>query len=282
MSIAALNFAFEPVSMEAKLPALRLTIEGEPIDPAANNPSLGDLDAMLRYARSGLSARNYQIERCRWARLNQDGVLEVELSCFVWPSRPELVYSVSLPAEATPGRVEAVRLQRQWKYWVGGNKLIELPWRLEGAALSWQPGFTCVDEFSAPVAAPGLRHEYATIEVLGEQPCFGVLVVQGTATGFRHRFTLRFAKFDEDGTVQSIELESVPVSATWNDEEGEGQTASAEVEIPRCVRDLLETCADGRALFNLSVKRNEAEGRDVAYSTCTGKMLAMRPRYKNA
>ena len=135
---------------------------------------------------------------------------------------------------------------------------------------------------ATPVAAPGLRHEYATIEVLGEQPCFGVLVVQGTATGFRHRFTLRFAKFDEDGTVQSIELESVPVSATWNDEEGEGQTASAEVEIPRCVRDLLETCADGRALFNLSVKRNEAEGRDVAYSTCTGKMLAMRPRYKNA
>ncbi len=282
MTIAALNFAFEPLSTENKLPALRLTIEGEPIDPAANNPSLGDLDVMLRYARSGLSARNYQVERCRWARMRESGILEVELSCFVWPSRPELVYSVSLPAEATPGLVEAVRLQRQWKYWIGGNGILELPWRLEGVALSWQPGFACVDEFSAAITPPYLRHEYATIDVLGEQPCYGILVVQGTAIGFRHRFTLRFAKFDENGPSQSIELESVPVSATWTDEEGEAQTASADVKIPQCVRNLLETCADGRSLFSLSVRRNEAEGRDIAYSTCTGKILGMRPRYKDA
>ena len=50
----------------------------------------------------------------------------------------------------------------------------------------------------------------------------------------------------------------------------------------QCVRNLLETCADGRSLFSLSVRRNEAEGRDIAYSTCTGRMLAMRPRYKDA
>lgn len=282
MTIAALNFAFEPVATEEKLASLRLTIEGEPVDPAANNPSLGDLGAMLRYARSGLSARNYQLERCRWATLRANGVLEVELSCFVWPSRPELAYTVGLPAEVRPGPVEAVRLQRQWKYWVGGNGLLELPWRLEGAALYWQPGFACVDEFCSAITPPDLRHEYATIEVLGELPSYGVLVVQGTAIGFRHRFSLQFAKFDENGPAQSIELESVPVSATWTDEEGEIRTESADVEIPQCVRDLLATCADGRPLFNLSVKRNGAKGRDIAFSTCTGKMLAMRPRYKDA
>lgn len=281
MARAAVDFSFTPLVTDQRLPALRLTIEGEPVDPMTNNPSLSDLAAMLRYARSGLSAREYQLDRCRWATLHADGTLEVQLSCFVWPSRPELVYSLALPGIATPGPVEAVQLSRQWKFWISGRGLLELPWRLEEAGFSWQPGFSCVNEFSAPIPAPELRHEYATIEVLGKQSCYGVLVVRGTAVGLRHVFTLSFAKIEGNGELYSTDIESVPVSASWVDEDGETRTATAEVAIPPCVRDLLETCSDGRALLGMRVKRNATEGRDIAYSTCTGRVLGMRTRDKN-
>ena len=261
-----------------------MTLEPEHIDRRENLADLADIDAMLAAAMSGLSARSRQLERCRWAKWLEDGSLEVTLSCFAWPSRPDLAYSLHLPPGVTAAPPVAVELSRSWKYWVGGSRSIELPWHLEGAQLHWHAAIGCSNEFSEAIAAPAISHQFARIELGG--PAYGVLVATGTARGFRHDLSINYSKLattDEDAeaapgkpVLNRIEAESISLRATWENEHGEEAEDTAELAIPQCVRELLAACEDGSWLVNGSISHEDVGIMNIYYSTCDGKILARR------
>lgn len=261
-------------------PDLRCAIEGEPAATSAS-ASLADVAAMLTRAQSGRSAWTYLLDRCSVAQFSEDGALRVTLACYVWPSRPDLAYTLTLPDGAIPGPISLIQDERQWRFWISGRGVLTLPWRLEGARFEWFPGYPCVDAFCQPVAPPAIHHEHARITVSAEQDVYGLLTAFGLACGFRHEFTVAFGKLDAEGSPQKIEAESLPVSVAWLDAEGEQQRAEAEVEIPQCARDLLSTCDNGQAIASITVKHGGGGTVEVAYNTCTGEVLAVRRRQAN-
>ena len=271
MNAAGLDISF---TGQDEAPDCRCTLEAEIPPHGANNPTPGDLAAMLARAQSGQSARTYQMESCPCASFRDDGTLVVSLAVYVWPSLPNLRYTLHLPDEAVPGEITIHRRQRQWKFWADGAGTLNLPWRLEDAVLSWQPGIPCMDARCNVVAAPALRHEHAQVFVAGD--VYGVIVAQGAACGFRHEFFVELGKFDSEGKPQQVDLDAVPVSVTWRDADGEEQSAEVSVPIPACAKGLLAACSDGRAVYSVSVRSARPGGWEVAYSSCDGKVLGVR------
>ena len=268
---AAFDISF---SGQAETPDYRCTLEAEVPPHGANNPTPGDLAAMLARAQSGQSARTYQMESCPSASFRDDGTLIVALAVYVWPSLPDLRYTLHLPDEATAGEITIHRRARQWKFWADGAGTLSLPWRLEDAVLSWQDDIPCMDAHCNVVAAPALRHEHARVFVAGD--VYGVIVAQGAACGFRHEFSVGLGKFDGDGKPQVIDLDAVPVSVTWRDAEGEEQSAEVSVPIPACAKALLTACSDGRGVFRGRARRADGGRWEIAYSTCDGSVLGIR------
>lgn len=259
-----------------RLPDLRLTLEPEYIDPRAALANLADIDAMLAAARSGASAHIRQMENCRWARMQADGTVHVRLSVMVWPSEPGLQYRLTAPANINiqPGIYTEKGKHR--KYWVSGGGAIELPWCLQNAALRWHSASGCRDAWSNPAPAPGLRQNRARIEIDGDR-VFGVLQVTGTAVGFLHYLEFDARKIEEqDGRriITGFAADSFEVQAEWTDEKGETRTESATVDIPPCVKALLERCAGGG--FRFRTRDDSAPPVTVYYSTCDGSVLAVR------
>lgn len=268
----ALSIPFAPDASAAS-PDRRVTLEAESDSADSVAATLADLDAMLAIARSGRSAWAYLVGRCRAARVRADGALIVRLACRVWPSRADLHYDLDLPDEVQPGVVTPLRVERQYKTWVSGGRVVELPWRMERARVAWPYG--CHDSHSRAVPVPAARHDQARI-VMDADDAHGILAVGGVAVGYRHEFSLVFAKFDDQGRPQRIDLESVPVTARWRDAAGEEQTAEIELPIPACARTLLTTCNTGQVIVGGEIRRAAQRYYEVAYSTCTGKELGIR------
>lgn len=261
----------------AERPDLRVRLEAEAGAASGSRPTLDDLDAMTARAASGMSARTVVAERCKAARFGADGEVIVTLAVLVWPSRADLRYELDLPPEATPGAVEVIREERQYKAWASGGGVIELPWRMESASPAWAYG--CWDEFSRAIPGPALSHDQARI-IVGEGRdggVQGIVTVAGMAVGYRHEFSLAFGKIDpESGAPTSIDIDSVPVAARWTGADGEEETAELDLPIPDCAKSLLAACPDGEAVFSGRAKEAEADVYEVAYSSCSGKMLAIR------
>ena len=276
MSDASLTIAFEADEADAaEAPDLRVALEAEA--GAGSRPTLDDIDRMMTRAASGMSARTVLAERCAAARFTKDGEVVVTLAVLVWPSRADLRYELDLPGEATPGAVTVIRAERQYKTWASGGGVIELPWRMEAAAPAWAYG--CWDEFSREIPGPRLSHDQARILVEGERArdAHGIVAVTGAAVGFRHEFSLTIGKIDpESGAVSAIDIESVPVAARWTNADGETVTAELDLPVPECAKALLAECPDGAGQFSGRAKEAEAGVWEVAYSSCSGRMLGMR------
>ena len=97
------------------------------------------------------------------------------------------------------------------------------------------------------------------------------------AVGFRHEFSLVFGKIDPDtGAVSIIDIDSAPVAARWIGADGEEETAELDIPVPDCAKTLLAACADGTGVFSARSREAGEEVWEVAYSSCDGKMLAIR------
>ena len=62
----------------------------------------------------------------------------------------------------------------------------------------------------------------------------------------RRRSRVGTVVHDSSGRAVAIRLDDVPVSATWIDETGASQSASVNIPVPDCAKQLLEACDDGR------------------------------------
>lgn len=268
----AITIPFEAPPGVVEVPDLRVRLEAD--DSTSGRASLGDIDQMLARAAVGLSARTVVAERCRAARFGADGEVILRLAVLVWPSRADLRYTLDLPEEAKPGPVTAWRAPRQHKAWVSGGGVIALPWRMERAHPVWAYG--CWDARSGDIPGPALRHDQARIIVEGGEDVYGIVAVNGAAVGFRHEFSLPLGKIDDEGRPQRIDIEEIPITARWIGADGEEETASLDLPVPDCAKELLGECPDGVGRYSGEIRVAKKRLYEVAYNSCTGQMLAYR------
>lgn len=280
MSTASATVAYTARDAADRLPALRLWLEPENVSRRHNRATLADIDAMLALVRSGASARNRQASRCGWAKWAANGDLVVTLALWVWPSDIDLQYSLTLPPNVTSAPRVLERLPRDTKFWVAGSGgEIELPWLLEDASFAWHPRIGVWDEKSRPAEPPEITQDKARLVLTGEGERYGVLWARGTAVGWRHDISIRYPKggdAQDDPAAPAIRItgaDSVNVRANWTDENGETRTDEATLEIPDCVRDMLEKCPGSNSI------RMQPQGDPpvvVYYNTCNGRVLDIR------
>ena len=293
---------------EAPRPSsLRLTLEPERIDKRANAATLADLSAMIVGARGGLTARNRQARRCKWASFAANGDLIVTLKLMVWPSDLDLAYSLTLPSGVTSSAPIADAARRDRKFPVAGSGEVELPWLLQAEASEscvWHPAIGVWDAWSRPIEPPVIRRDRTRLVLEGESEAYGVLHVRGVAVGYRHNLSIRYPTgsgpgtprrniFQErlyvaggdssaDGPAISVSsAENFEVTATWTDEHGETRTETATMTIPDCARAFLAECPEGGGeggeSFILHDKSDEGEGTvTVYYNACNGSVLEVR------
>lgn len=261
---------------EATTPAWRLTLEPETAPSWANGVTLDDLEAMLAMARSGLSARMRQRQRCPWATIGADGAIAVELACYAWPTEPALLYTL-IAAGCTVSPGEPVRVAREIDLAVQGATEIDLPWLVDGISAHWQ--LPCVDEWCRPVASPAITADGATLRL--SAPCWGVLRVRAAAVGFRHTLGCSFVKRVPAGegeyAYNRIDAR-LSVTGSWTDEAGAPQTTIEAVELPDCVKALLEMCPAGDRPIVVGEISPAGEGLTpvVYYNSCTGSFIGMQ------
>jgi len=160
----------------------------------------------------------------------------------------------------------------------------------------WQ--MDCVNEFCEVVASPTITVTGSTVSL--SSPCYGVLRVRGMATGYKHTLTMEFAKQGNvvaaqvadvtlNGTPQvaapapagyAITSIDVSVTATYKDGTGEEQSKILSLDIPECVKDLLEYCEGDRLIHqgteSTTIGDTETPTPVVYYDTCTGNVITLR------
>lgn len=261
-------------------PAWRLALEPEYVDRREALADLADVDAMLAAVRAGASARNRQIERCRWATFLEDGTLRVTLRLYVWPSDPNIPYYLSAPENVGigPAIVEARPVSR--KFWVSGARLIDLPWMLEEPGIGWVPGLSCFDAWSREIEPPHVRYVAAGARVGIRGEVRGLLSVSGLAKGLAHDLSIHYDKYEPtDGLdslrprINKIEADDIDVTCVWTDEAGTARTETATMVIPACVKALLAECG---TTYVYRIRPVTPKTTVVYYNTCDGKVLAVR------
>lgn len=277
MNNTSLTFAYRPRPADSG-PEHTITLEPEYIDTRAAFANLADLSAMLTLARSGVSARHHQLERCRWARWSDDGALVVSLCVYVWPSSIDLAYTLTTPEQVTSAPPVLVQIRRHRKFWLSQATSLTLPWLLlDDADIHWHASTGCLDAHSAQIAAPALIRSGTRISL--SYPVSGLISVTGTAIGWRHDLTIRFDKFDGSAGnafglgVTKYDADSFDVLAHWRGNDGSLREESAEMNIPQCVRGLLEACSDGTPITSLRVRHRSPPWYEVRYNTCDGSVL---------
>ena len=261
---------------EATTPAWRLTLEPETAPSWANGVTLDDLDAMLTMARSGLSARMRQRQRCPWATIGADGTITMRLACHVWPTDPAILYTLTA-AGCTVGPGAPVRVEREIDLAVQGATEIGLPWRVEGVSTRWQ--IPCVDEWCRPVASPTITAAGAVLRL--SEPCYGVLRLRAAAVGYRHTLSCSWVKRTPVGEAKyaynRIDAR-LSVTGSWTDEAGAPQTTIEALELPACVQDLLAMCPAGDLPVVVGQITPDGEGLTpvVYYNSCTGSFIGMQ------
>lgn len=286
--------------------SLRLTLEPERIAKAANAATLADLSAMIVGARGGLTARNRQARRCKWASFAANGDLIVTLKLWVWPSARDLAYSLTLPSGVTSSAPIADAARRDRKFPVAGSGEVELPWLLQAETCIWHPAIGVWDAWSRPLDPPVIRRDGARLLLEGESGAYGVLHVRGVAVGYRHNLSIRYPTGSGPGTprrnvfqellyvagsdssaagpaISLSSAEDFEVAATWTDEHGETRTETATMTIPDCARAFLAECPEGGegggggGSFILDDGSDEGEGPvTVYYNACNGSVLEVR------
>jgi len=275
-------------------PGVWLALEQQPTPLSERNATLADMVQMFNRVVAGESARSYQLEKCKSATVKTDGTIVVTLQVYVWPSSMGLPYTFT-PSYGSVSLVEVVSLEREIDLVVDGSSSVSLPWLMDTPTAWWQ--MDCVNEFCEVVPNPTISVAGAAVSL--SSSCYGVLRVRGQASGYKHTLTMDFAK---QGNVVADKLADatwvgptptaapslsgyaitdidISVTATYTDGAGEEQSEILALNIPDCVKDLLEYCEDGRLIHgteSVTVGDTETPVPVVYYATCTGNVIALR------
>lgn len=257
----------------------RILLEQKPVP--AGQLSLTDLTNMLALVRSGISARSYIADSCPATIVG--GLVLVPLTLFVWPSMPDLDYTLTaaLPAWTTIGEAVAFEQERDFDLIVPAASAIDLPCLAASLELTWQtPAITKNGVVIDPPAISGYDtalDQWGPITASNgpinrirlEREVFGVLRVRCRALGYRHAINLAIPK---DGEHKLTDIEE-SITAAWQLSDGGTDTVTHDLALPSCVSSLLEACESepNRTPGNRSeVTDPEELIPELRYSTCDG------------
>lgn len=274
MSNTSLSIAFNGAEDESlDMPDKWARIIQDAIPEYQQYTNFNQISAMLAHAMSGGSARSYLDQGCPASIA--DGVVTIPLTVIVFPSQLDLEYTVST-ATGSVGQGEYTEVSRSFDLVVPMQKEIELPGIIEGISTTWQT--SCYNSFGQVVSEPTIEVDKAVLKLSEE--VFGVLRIEGTMLGYEHSITMELVKSETDLENEDqrigyrIENLTNNAQVAWVDENGDTQSESIDLEIPECVKSMLEVCATGELLGNVNVTHAD-DGRHVTvyYSTCTGEPI---------
>jgi len=255
--------------------------------------TLADLAKMWLLATTGGSARLYRSGLCP-VEFEGDTV-RVFLGFYVWPSAPDLPYSLRLAMGTATGGQQIERL-RHFSVFVDNRTDYALKYFMTGMTAVWEtPTFNRVGvEIDPPtVTLDGNKLRFS-------REVFGCLRVSGTVVGFHHVAIMELSK-PVDTEPEGVEAPTRPggdndiilglpaylqwnapiienleniVTAVWMDN-GEEETAEMRFEIPACVEALLAMCPDFYQTIVMLCQKVSTLA--IRYNACTGELLSATP-----
>ena len=239
--------------------------------------SLYDLSQMVARARSGMSAHTYKKDLCQ-AKVSATGI-EVRLDFEVWPSSPELYYTLSSNIGAI-SHAEIIDEYTEFSLIFGKTDAVELDFILaEITSYYWEtpcytPSGVRID--NQEIAMDGLT------TVRTDEPIFGVVRIKGKKIGARHcvvhnlinSYPIRPDEPIPDEGISADDLEkywaytdvetwngvpinaedtvdmtglsldnlNITITAKWTDVYGEEAVEAMTLNVPQCIQDLLSNC----------------------------------------
>lgn len=263
----AITFA-APSSSDAAS-RLRLTLQQKALPGYRHYANLNLVQSMLNHAMGGGSARKYLDQGCM--ATIENGKVIVPFTVYAFPSDLGLSYRLTAAAGVVNQGVY-VELAKSFDLVVPMTDRVDLPGLMAGAGFTWQT--LCYNEFGEVVGQPEISLHKDSIRL--SDSVFGVLRVKGYLLGYEHTIIMEIVKSEADqedeGQRVGYRIDNLEntVQAVWMDEE-EQQSASIDLEIPQCVKDMLATCPGGDLLGDVSVTHaDEGKVTTVYYNTCTG------------
>lgn len=251
-----------------------LNLEQEPLPLWADEVLPSDIMNMVYAAETGLTAASYQARRCPNTVMSSDGVLTTKMGLYVWPASLALEYELR-PAGCELGTSGPIELWREIDVAFDGSSESTLPYNIDpvSAQVYWQTG--CYNQWSEAIESPVIT--VSTRVIRTDSPCFGVARVLAKALGYRHEIICDFNKaaaVDGELTFQVVTQHVLSVTAVWLDEEGKEQSNILELEMSKCVSEMLDLCPNGQPRVLQAFGPNPTGKRlRVFYDACRGDVL---------
>lgn len=276
-------------------------------DEAKSKAAVADIYNLWLAAATGRSAVRLRPDNCP---VEFDGsITRVFLGFYLWPSRPDLQYSLSV-ALGRVGIARQVRPQRSFSAIVDNASRYALPYYMESVTVIWEtPAYTPSGEQILPAPQPLLVDG---IWLVWDREVFGAIRVDGLAVGsaiviemeFERQVITRHLREDEEQqwhTGPHGELILTPTPENTQDSHrvtdlknaltvraacgGDGlgrdevdpatiTTETHDVVIPECVQTALSICPGEEDLESLLCET--LPEKRIFYNACTGQTLGER------
>lgn len=276
------------------LPDAWVRLEQELPSVLSQFASIRDVYQLWLAAATGRSAQKLRAINCPVEFVGAD--THVYLGFYAWPSDPALNYSLS-SAIGTLGSGQIIRKQREFSLFVNNRSRADMPCYLEDVTVEWEtPTF---NRYGDRIPAPTITNHNTWLEFSVE--VFGAMRITGTAVGaylvcemvLTRPITqqaatpavIAAAQIGPNGELiytppSTVQLNGYKISnlentitAAWLNPSGETDTDQLRLEIPQCVKDVLEFCPDMYKTILLWCDKTAT--REVYYNSCTGDLIGV-------
>jgi hypothetical protein len=251
--------------------------------------SLKDLHDLWLSAATGKPARGIRTTDCPVEFVGS--TIRVLLDFLVWPSSPDLKYSLST-AMGSIGSASKIVVPQEFSLFIDNRTEIDLPYWMEDVTIYWEtPTF---DRNGTEIPTP--THVLVNNNVLRfSTEVFGSIRISGTALGYGYTITMDLDKpvesiptpedysiYPEDVIIWGVpsaktvfnapKIENLEntITATWTDRD-EAETEQLRLVIPPCVESLLKMCPD--MYQTLTLLCSTVATQQVYYNACTGEIM---------
>ncbi len=264
--------------------------------------SLQDVYRLWLMAATGISAQAIRPSGCPVEFIGSD--VHVYLGFYVWPSDPDLTYTVSTAFGKLSG-VSRIEKQRELSVLVNNAATYELPYWMRDVTVVWEtPCFNRNGELLDK--PPEVICQGSWIEFSSE--VFGICRVRGVAVGESRVCEMVIGKevyvdpelqppaepisskiismtYYHNG-INGFYISAPPatnlngyktddlqntITTSWLDNEDKTQTEQLRLEIPQCVKDVLDFCPD--TYKSTTIICQEIKDVRIYYNGCTGEYM---------
>lgn len=242
--------------------------------------NIHDVRNMLDLAKNGISPYQYISDECPYMTIDGDTVI-ISLDFYVWPSMLNLKYDLSTEfGVISQGLI--VSDPTEFDVIFNGSNNEELDWIFEGIFTQQMPIITPEgDKIPLMIQVPEgvtLNVPYMTVAdslLSTNLEIYTVFRAKGIRKGFQHTIVMHLTK--EDGyTIDNLRNS---ITLKYVDDYGEEQIEILNLEIPKCVEDLLGVCSNDptQLKFMLVIDSNNSNKLYKVYvNSCDGSIIKKR------